>query len=123
MQRILVVEDDPDAREMLALLLQVQGFKVVTASNGVDALAQLRADLAPGGSGAPSVILLELRMPIMSGWEFRAAQLLDPALAPNPVIIMSGSVDTDADFVAEIAPPMALQRCARPASGPELSGA
>ncbi|MDC0720855.1 response regulator [Nannocystis bainbridge] len=100
MRRILVVEDDPDVRELLGRLLQFQGFKVATAANGIEALAQLRADLMPGGAGAPLVILLDLRMPLMSGWEFRAAQLSEPTMAPIPVIIMSGSVDRDADLVA-----------------------
>jgi CheY-like chemotaxis protein len=83
---VLVVEDHADLREMLAVLLESEGFAVCTASNGVEALEELpRCN--------PSVILLDLMMPIMSGDEFRRHQLADPAYAKVPVICMTAAHD------------------------------
>jgi CheY-like chemotaxis protein len=80
---ILVVEDDPELRDMMATLLAVEGYEPTTAANGREALEQLRAGFAP------HVILLDLMMPIMNGWEFRAEQQRDPQLAGIPVVIVT----------------------------------
>jgi CheY-like chemotaxis protein len=81
---VLIVEDDLDIRETLAEILQDEGYPVATAANGREAMAHLR-------SRAPTcVILLDLMMPIMNGWEFRAEQQQDPALAQIPVVVVSG---------------------------------
>lgn len=82
---VLVVEDDRDAREALAELLQAEGFEVVTAPNGLAALQALRAGLRP------SVIVLDVMMPVMDGWDFRAQQARDPALAGIPVVVMTAA--------------------------------
>jgi CheY-like chemotaxis protein len=80
---VLIVEDDADMREMMAHLLTLEGFKTRTAANGRDALEYLQeGDL-------PDLILLDLMMPIMDGWEFRRQQQKDPALARLPVIVLS----------------------------------
>jgi len=80
---ILVVEDDAALREMMAQQLHLAGFAPATAPNGYEALALLRM-------GFPAkLILLDLRMPIMDGWAFRAEQRRDPDLADIPVIVMS----------------------------------
>ena len=81
---IMVVDDDEDIRFAMSDTLEAEGYRVVLAEDGVDALAKLRALEAP-----PSVILLDLMMPNMDGWEFRAAQRSDPALASIPVVILS----------------------------------
>jgi len=73
-KRILLVEDDHAIREALVQLLSIQGFQVEGSENGVKALEHLRA------SAAPDLIILDLRMPVMDGWEFRANQRNDPAL-------------------------------------------
>ncbi len=87
MAEILLVEDDADIREDLAALLRDEGFSVKTATNGRDALQQL------AGAPPPCVILLDLMMPVMSGWDFRAKQLADPALAAVPVVLLSAATD------------------------------
>ncbi len=80
---VLIVEDDADLREMMAQLLTLEGFQAETVANGRDALEYLRT------SDLPDVILLDLMMPIMDGWEFRRRQRQDPALAKVPVVVLS----------------------------------
>ena len=79
---ILVVEDDPDSRLMLATVLELQGHAVVTASNGAEAFNVARVH-------QPSLILLDLMMPVMSGEEFRKAQVANPSIAAIPVVVLS----------------------------------
>jgi len=80
---VLVIEDDEGLREMMAQLLTLEGFQTATVANGQEALAYLHA------SSKPEVILLDLMMPVMDGWEFRRHQQADPALADVPVIVLS----------------------------------
>ncbi len=87
MEEILIVEDDADIREDLAALLKEEGYSVATATNGLEALERLRSD------PLPCVILLDLMMPVMSGWDFRAKQLADPTLASVPVVLLSAATD------------------------------
>jgi len=83
--RVLVVDDDPDSRTLMAHLLSSEGYQVTTASNGHDALNQLSAV-------TPSVILLDLEMPVMDGRGFRQHQLrMRGPLRSVPVIVCSGS--------------------------------
>jgi DNA-binding response OmpR family regulator len=83
---VLVVEDHADLREMLAVLLEAEGFRVQTAANGAEALSAMHAQ-------RPSVILLDLMMPVMSGDEFRRRQLAEPEYAGVPVICMTAAHD------------------------------
>jgi CheY-like chemotaxis protein len=83
---VLVVEDHADLREMLAVLLETEGFAVQTAGNGREALECLDA-------ARPDVILLDLMMPVMTGDEFRARQLADPRYRDVPVICMTAAHD------------------------------
>ena len=80
---VLIVEDDADLREMMAQLLTLEGYQIETVANGREALDYLTD--AP----RPDVILLDLMMPIMDGWEFRRRQQSDPALADVPVIVLT----------------------------------
>jgi CheY-like chemotaxis protein len=82
---VLVVEDDRDIRECMADALEMEGYAVSSASHGREALEKLHGGLRP------DLILLDLLMPIMSGWEFRQAQLADPLLSGIPVVIVSAS--------------------------------
>ena len=80
---VLIVEDDEDLREMMAQLLTLEGFEAATVSNGREALDYLHH------ATAPDLILLDLMMPVMDGWEFRRQQDADPTLARVPVIVLS----------------------------------
>jgi CheY-like chemotaxis protein len=80
---VLIVEDDADLREMMAQLLTLEGFAAATAANGREALLYLQTN------AAPDVILLDLMMPVMDGWEFRREQQRDRDMAGVPVIVLS----------------------------------
>lgn len=86
---ILVIDDDADGRDMLAMLLQRKGHRVVTCSNGADALGYMST------SPLPNVILLDLQMPVMDGYEFRARQIANRELASIPVVVISDQRSVD----------------------------
>ena len=83
MANILVVEDNDDVREMMAVTLELEGHEVATAVNGRDALQKLHQ------GEKPCVILLDLMMPVMNGWEFRSALDRDPDFRDVPVVVVS----------------------------------
>jgi CheY-like chemotaxis protein len=93
-QSVLIVDDDPDIREILAETLVDKGFDVATAANGLEALRILRSMSVP-----PSVILLDLMMPVMDGWAFRQELLKEPALAAIPVVVMTAATPARAAAV------------------------
>jgi CheY-like chemotaxis protein len=80
---ILLVEDELQIREVIEAVLQAEGYQVVCAVNGTDALAILRGGLRP------CIIILDLMMPVMDGWQFRGAQLEDPELLKIPTVVYS----------------------------------
>jgi CheY-like chemotaxis protein len=85
---VLVIEDHDDTREMIAALLAAEGFTVVTAENGRRGLQRLI-------DARPCLVLLDLMMPVMTGWEFRRAQvsLSDADLADVPVLLLTAVPD------------------------------
>jgi CheY-like chemotaxis protein len=96
-EQILVVEDDESIRQAMQGILADEGYRVTTAENGRQALERLRS------GAAPDLIVLDLRMPVMDGWEFRVAQRGDPALARIPILAVSAdgsakaaAIDADA---------------------------
>lgn len=97
-KRILVIEDEAVIRDTMALILEMEGYQVAAAANGREALEYLhRAE-------RPSLILLDLMMPVMDGWQFRREQRLDPRLAAIPVVIVSaagGVAEKAADLGAD----------------------
>jgi CheY-like chemotaxis protein len=86
-KHILVVEDNAAARDALAALLEAEGYAVACAADGREALDHLR------GPDRPCLILLDLAMPVMDGWEFLARQRRSPSLAHIPVILVSAEGD------------------------------
>jgi CheY-like chemotaxis protein len=80
---ILIVEDDLDLREALSEVLRDEGYTVAMAADGREALDHLRRQ------SRPSLILLDLTMPVMNGWQFRAEQRQDPDLSGIPVVVLS----------------------------------
>jgi two-component system, chemotaxis family, chemotaxis protein CheY len=84
-REVLVVDDDEDIRLALSDVLQDEGYRVTCASNGAEALAYLRS------GHIPSVMLLDLMMPVMDGWELRRQQMRDEVLAAVPVIVVTAS--------------------------------
>jgi CheY-like chemotaxis protein len=91
---VLIVEDDPDIREMLATLLDSEGFHAVGAEDGLEALHLLRT-VRRRAPDVPCLVLLDLTMPRLSGQEFRRAQLEDPTVAGVPIAVMSGATDLE----------------------------
>ena len=85
MATILVVEDNDDVREMMSITLQLEGHDVVTAANGRQALDVLHRGMDP------CMILLDLMMPVMNGWQFQEEVSRDPKLRDIPVVIVSAA--------------------------------
>ena len=81
---VFIVDDDADVRESIAEVLEDVGYRTMGAGNGEEALRTLRA-----ASRMPCVILLDIMMPVMDGWQFRAEQRLDPRLSAIPVVVVT----------------------------------
>lgn len=81
--KILVIEDDPDLASAMCDLLNISGYSASHAADGVAALEML------GRSDLPDLILLDLMLPRLDGWGFRAAQLADKQLSAIPVVVLS----------------------------------
>ena len=92
-QRILVADDDPVIREAVAEILEIEGYRVRTAADGVEALRLLRQEL-------PALLILDMRMPGLSGWEV-AAELRSLAI-DVPILVMTAARDARA-WAAEVA--------------------
>ena len=88
-RHILLIEDEPDLRETLRELLELVGFQVETAANGREGLRKLES------AGNPCLILLDLMMPVMNGWQFLEALRKDPlpGRASIPVLVVSAALD------------------------------
>jgi len=93
-KHILVVDDDADLAEVLDRVLEKSGYVVTWAKNGEEALSYLRR------REPLDVVLLDLMMPVMNGWEFRAEQLKDPRLSEIPVVVFSGHGKLDQNALA-----------------------
>jgi CheY-like chemotaxis protein len=81
---LVLVDDDDDVRDAVAGTLEAAGYGVAAFSNGHDALECLRR-----AEPAPGLILIDLMMPVMDGWQFRERQLADPSIAAIPVVVLS----------------------------------
>lgn len=87
---VLVVDDDKNVCELISSTLAEKGYETVVAGNGKEALAYLKSS-----GRQPGLILLDLMMPEMTGWEFRKVQQEDPAIAGIPVAIITGLPDME----------------------------
>ncbi|UJR80036.1 response regulator [Sandaracinus amylolyticus] len=93
---IMVVEDDADVRETMVQVLESEGFSVHAARDGREALDALRAGLRP------RLILLDLMMPVMNGWQFREEVERERELASIPVVLVS-ALDPGTERTASLA--------------------
>ena len=106
-QRLLVVEDEADLRASVAEVLRLEGYEVQTAGNGKEAL-----DVLASGE-PPHLILLDLMMPEMDGWEFRRRQLDDVEIADIPVLLFTsakelGKAERELEPVAILEKPVSI---------------
>src|SRR5262245_26122854 len=103
---ILIIDDDADLRDTLSDILKLVGYETRQAKHGLDALEQLAAGLRP------SLILLDLLMPVMNGWEFREVQLQDPRFATTPVVVFTVAQNRERPIAVRdvILKPFALDR-------------
>ncbi len=92
--QVLIVEDDSDLREALSQILADEGYGVSSAEHGRAALEWLR------DGSRPCLILLDLTMPVMNGWQFREEQKQDPTLASIPVVVISAGANLAQQIVS-----------------------
>jgi CheY-like chemotaxis protein len=85
---VIVVDDDDDIRESMGNVLEEAGYWVIRCANGVEALARMRE-----AKRRVALVLLDLMMPVMDGWEFLEVQRADPAIAHVPVVVITASAD------------------------------
>jgi CheY-like chemotaxis protein len=82
---LLIVDDDDDVREMLAAILELEGFRVVTAADGRQGFEAMKT------LPRPCAALLDLRMPVMNGWETIEALRADGRLGEVPIVICTSA--------------------------------
>jgi CheY-like chemotaxis protein len=105
---VLIVDDDPDLLEVTAFVIEGEGLAVETASDGAEALARL------GHGRRPTLVLLDLMMPVMNGWELLAAVAKDPSLAGIPIVVLTAGDHTEVPGAREVlSKPMDLQELLR----------
>ena len=105
---ILLIEDDPGIRFETAAFLEAEGFSVIPASTGADGLLIL-SHMDP-----PDLIVLDLMLPLMSGWDVSAELAKDERLAKVPVIIYSGVVDRQEAALLRVQPENCVKKPVRP---------
>jgi CheY-like chemotaxis protein len=105
---VLVVDDDPDLLDVTSFVIETEGMAVETARNGEEALALLHA------GRLPELVLLDLMMPVMNGWEFLAAVANDPLLRPVPVVVLTAAEHAEIPGALEVlSKPMDLEQLLR----------
>jgi CheY-like chemotaxis protein len=117
--RVLIVEDDEAICDAFREALEMEGYRVITALNGREALERIQQH------GLPDLIFLDMMMPIMNGWQFLEARAQDRSLAAVPVVIVSAAgdkarADNTAGFIKKPADldsilDLARQHCGRQA--------
>jgi CheY-like chemotaxis protein len=109
--KILIVDDDEATLTALAGLLELEGYRVEKARNGKEALERLLA-------GAPGLVLLDLKMPVMDGWQFLTERAKDVSASQTPVVLLSGlpfipNAPGVADFLSKPIDPVRVLTCVR----------
>jgi CheY-like chemotaxis protein len=102
-KRMLVVDDHETMRELLTAVFSGLGFEVDTAADGTEALAKV-------AQGSPQVLLLDLRMPMLDGWEVLEALRREPRTACLPVVVMSAAADPNCTQRAQAAGALYLEK-------------
>jgi CheY-like chemotaxis protein len=97
MATILIVEDDEDLQAALAEALEDEGYRVRAAPNGLEALAKLLGD-----KERPNLIVLDLMMPLMNGWQFLDERIRYPSLSQIPVLVLTASSDARPNQAAAV---------------------
>jgi len=105
---VLIVEDDDDVREFMQLLVSTAGYETMTARDGQDALVKMR-------QRRPCMVLLDLQMPRMDGWEFRQRQMQDLSLSDIPVVCVTAFFDP-----AQVTRQLGLRCISKPADFPTI---
>ena len=100
---VMVVEDDAASRKALSQIAEFVGYEVKTAENGQEALDDLHQD-----DCHPCLILLDLMMPVMDGWQFLEEKEHDPALADIPVVVVSAAHDLPSGTAGALHKPLDL---------------
>src|SRR4051812_48407004 len=88
-KKLLIVEDDEAIRHMMQDVLEIEGYEIVTAADGQEGLELLRSS-----DETPCVIILDMMMPRMNGWQFLDEQRLDPRFSGIPVIVCSAYTES-----------------------------
>jgi CheY-like chemotaxis protein len=105
---VLIVDDDPDLLDVTSFVIENEGMAVETARHGQEALARLAT------GRLPALVLLDLMMPVMNGWEFLAAVASDPRLEHIPVVVLTASEYTTVPGAREVlSKPMDLKELLR----------
>ena len=105
---VLIVDDDPDLLDVTSFVIENEGMNVKTARNGQEALALL------GSGRPPALVLLDLMMPVMNGWEFLAAVGGDPTLQTIPVVVLTAAEHAQIPGAREVlSKPMDLKELLR----------
>lgn len=109
--KVLIVDDDEATLSALADLLEFEGYRVEKARDGKDALEKLR-------SSAPGLVLLDLKMPVMDGWQFLTERAKDSSASETPVVLLSGlpfipNAPGVADFLSKPIDPARVLSCVR----------
>jgi CheY-like chemotaxis protein len=93
---VLTVDDDPDLLEVTSFVIEQEGMAVATARNGEEALALLRT------GRRPSLVLLDLMMPVMNGWEFLNEVAKDPPLRQIPIVVLTAAKHVQVTGAVEV---------------------
>jgi CheY-like chemotaxis protein len=105
---VLIVDDDPDLLDVTSFVIENEGMAVETARNGEEALAVIAS------GRRPALVLLDLMMPVMNGWEFLAAVAGDPVLTPIPVVVLTAAEHAEVPGALEVlSKPMDLKELLR----------